>query len=101
MNELEVRFIEVGRTPIMRHYFTVECRTANGGEFNLPVETQNGQAIFELGQACKNVKENGEIVSAIVVTRRMRRGHLRARLHHIDGYAFVNGKRVHIERLIA
>ena len=101
MDDSQVRFIEVDRTPILRHYFTVECITAKGGEFNLPVESSNGTAIFELNKACNSPKENGEIVSAIVVTRNMRRGHISARLHHLDGYAFVDGKMIHTERLIA
>ena len=101
MNELVARFVEVDRTPLLRHYFTVECRTANGGEFNLPVARVNRQAIFELGQACNNVKENGEIVSAIIVTRRMRRGRLVADLHSMLGHALVDGQMVPTERLIA
>ena len=105
MSELEIRFVEVERTPIMRHYFTVECRTKDGVEFNLPVESSNGNAVFAMNQVClacpKDYKSFGEVVSAILITRRLRRGHLSATLRGMDGYAVVDGKVQLVSRLTA
>jgi len=105
MNELEIRFVEVERTPIMRHYFTVECRTKGGAEFNLPVESSLGPALFAMNQVCldcpKEYKNFGEVVSAIVVTRRLRRGHLAATIRGMDGYEVVDDKVQLVNRLMA
>ena len=96
MDEQEVRFVEVKRTPKIQHRYTVWCRTKEG-EYPLPAEDNYGASLFAANTECKQL-ESGEV---LILGHVIRRGEIGpASLQFVEGAQVEDGEMGQMVRIM-